>query len=277
MSFRDNLLHLRAVNGMTQEQLAALLGVSRQSVAKWEADKSYPEMDKLIALCQIFNCTLDELVQGDLTERPATANASESDSAHEDGGSESQLATRPVDDVGYDEHMRSFADRIAGGVTCIILGVTLSVLFFSFVELAEQTSFQMAENVSMALALLCVFAGVGLGLLLLIPAGMDHAQFIRAHPIVEDFYTEEEKVSARRAFVSQLISGLVFIFIGVLVVTLLGETPLEESVGAPCLLGCVALGVGLIIRGSMMLSRTNIAAYNFKAKEVLLSDELSWK
>ena len=47
MSFRDNLLHLRASRNMTQEQLAMLLGVSRRSVTKWESAKSYPEMDKL--------------------------------------------------------------------------------------------------------------------------------------------------------------------------------------------------------------------------------------
>lgn len=40
MSFRDNLQHLRATRNMTQEQLAMLLGVSRQSVTKWEADNS---------------------------------------------------------------------------------------------------------------------------------------------------------------------------------------------------------------------------------------------
>ena len=69
MSFRDNLQHLRASRNMTQEQLAMLLGVSRQSVTKWEAEKSYPEMDKLLKMCQIFGCTLDDLVQGDLTSR----------------------------------------------------------------------------------------------------------------------------------------------------------------------------------------------------------------
>lgn len=72
MSFRENLIHLRATNNMTQEQLAVLLGVSRQAVTKWEAEKSYPEMDKLLKLCQIFNCTLDDLVQGDLTTNEPT-------------------------------------------------------------------------------------------------------------------------------------------------------------------------------------------------------------
>lgn len=55
MSFRTNLQYLRAECHMTQEQLAMLLGVSRQSVTKWEAEKSYPEMDKLIKMCQISN------------------------------------------------------------------------------------------------------------------------------------------------------------------------------------------------------------------------------
>ena len=50
MSFRNNLQYLRASHSMTQEQLAMLLGVSRQSVTKWEAEKSYPEMDKLLKM-----------------------------------------------------------------------------------------------------------------------------------------------------------------------------------------------------------------------------------
>ena len=54
MSFRDNLQHLRGTRDLSQAQLATLLGVSRQSVAKWEAEKSYPEMDKLIKLCDLF-------------------------------------------------------------------------------------------------------------------------------------------------------------------------------------------------------------------------------
>ena len=57
MSFRDNLQHLRDTRNMTQSELAMLVGVSRQSVAKWEAEKSYPEMDKLLKLCDLFECT----------------------------------------------------------------------------------------------------------------------------------------------------------------------------------------------------------------------------
>lgn len=73
MSFRTNLQYLRAERHMTQEQLAMLLGVSHQSVTKWEVEKSYPEMDKLIKMCQIFECSLDDLVTGDVPAAPLAA------------------------------------------------------------------------------------------------------------------------------------------------------------------------------------------------------------
>ena len=66
MSFRDNLQRLRARDGLTQEQFALMLGVSRQAVSKWEAERAYPEMDKLLRMCDLFGCTLDELVRGDV-------------------------------------------------------------------------------------------------------------------------------------------------------------------------------------------------------------------
>lgn len=51
---------------MAQEQLAEKLGVSRQTVSKWELDLAYPEMNKLIELCNLFSCSLDELVREEL-------------------------------------------------------------------------------------------------------------------------------------------------------------------------------------------------------------------
>ncbi|MBR6536539.1 MAG: helix-turn-helix transcriptional regulator [Lachnospiraceae bacterium] len=67
MSFGQNLQCLRKLsNKMTQEELAERLSVSRQTVSKWELDLVYPEMDKLIELCNMFSCSMDELVRGDL-------------------------------------------------------------------------------------------------------------------------------------------------------------------------------------------------------------------
>lgn len=66
MSFKKNLQYLRGLRNMTQEQLAMLMGVSRQAISKWESEKAYPEMDKLLMICDMFGVTLDELVMGDV-------------------------------------------------------------------------------------------------------------------------------------------------------------------------------------------------------------------
>ncbi|WP_303189754.1 helix-turn-helix domain-containing protein [Fusobacterium ulcerans] len=58
---------MRKQNGMSQEKLAQLLGVSRQSVSKWELGQSLPEIDKIIQLSNIFEVTTDYLLK-DVTE-----------------------------------------------------------------------------------------------------------------------------------------------------------------------------------------------------------------
>ena len=64
MSFGQNLQFLRKMgNGMTQEELADKLGVSRQTVSKWETDMVYPEINKLVEICNLFSCSMDELVR----------------------------------------------------------------------------------------------------------------------------------------------------------------------------------------------------------------------
>lgn len=51
---------------MTQEELAAKLGVSRQTVSKWELDAAYPEMNKVMELCALFSCSMDQLIREDM-------------------------------------------------------------------------------------------------------------------------------------------------------------------------------------------------------------------
>lgn len=68
MKFGDNLRNLRKVKKMSQEKLAEKVGVSRQSISKWECGEAYPEMDNILTLCKIFNCKLNDLIQEDLTD-----------------------------------------------------------------------------------------------------------------------------------------------------------------------------------------------------------------
>lgn len=62
MKFHEKLFELRKKEGLSQEELADKVNVSRQTVSKWEMGQSTPEMDKLILLSNIFNISVDELV-----------------------------------------------------------------------------------------------------------------------------------------------------------------------------------------------------------------------
>ena len=68
MKFGENLYNLRKNANMSQEKLAEKMSVSRQSISKWENGESYPEMDKILKLCNIFHCKINDLVHEDLTD-----------------------------------------------------------------------------------------------------------------------------------------------------------------------------------------------------------------
>ena len=66
--FSENLKKIRKDNNLSQEQLADELGVSRQAISKWESAAAYPEMDKILTLCDRFNFNIDDLLHKDIRE-----------------------------------------------------------------------------------------------------------------------------------------------------------------------------------------------------------------
>ena len=66
MNLKDNLRKIRKDNNLSQEDLAEKLGVSRQSVSKWEQGLAYPEMDKVLQMCNMFNLNIDEFLNQDI-------------------------------------------------------------------------------------------------------------------------------------------------------------------------------------------------------------------
>jgi transcriptional regulator with XRE-family HTH domain len=64
MEFNNRLYQLRKQKGLSQEELASRLNVSRQTVSKWEVGDSTPDMEKLMAMSELFDVSLDQLVLG---------------------------------------------------------------------------------------------------------------------------------------------------------------------------------------------------------------------
>lgn len=120
MKFSEKLQKLRKEKNLSQEQLANLLEVSRQSVSKWESGLTYPEMDKLLALCKIFGCTLDELTNDEITEI-------------QDEKQKSQLNTIIDEILSFVGRTYSMFKKMNGkeiGRCLVEIGLLIAVLFF---------------------------------------------------------------------------------------------------------------------------------------------------
>lgn len=301
MSFRDNLQYLRAQRNFTQERLAMLLGVSRQAISKWESGKAYPEMDKLLMICDLFGCTLDDLVLGDVraprlvpdaTPEPSdgmgaaglpeaereicngglasdatSSNTSAKQSTayglspNVSAGQQAVPVALPEDLTGYDAHMNSFAWKVATGVAAIIAGVAVGVLFDS-----EGTVSGLLAR-SEFLTFVCTIIGVIIGLAFLIPAGMTHSEFVRRHPFIEDFYTDDDRSRRAKELAVGVVGGIGLILLGV-AVTVYGEETLgiEEGWPVSVMLLCVAAGVFCFIYFGIRYGMMNIDSYNHEAE-----------
>lgn len=91
MTFSEKLSILRKRKGMSQEQLAEMLDVSRQSVSKWEAQQALPETAKIIMIASIFNVSIDTLLKDDLSIEFDDAVSVVSDTTDEDVAEESAV------------------------------------------------------------------------------------------------------------------------------------------------------------------------------------------
>lgn len=82
MSFGSNIGYLRKKQGITQEELAERMYVSRQTISRWETDSVYPDVETVIKLCEILECDMETLVRGDASAEKEPAPRHEQE--HED-------------------------------------------------------------------------------------------------------------------------------------------------------------------------------------------------
>ena len=100
----ERIRELRRARGLSQEELADQVGVSRQAVSKWEGDQSLPELDKVLALSLLFETSTDYLLKG---ERPARRNQPDgADSVRHRlvGRADGQRRRRRMDRYGHGLH-----------------------------------------------------------------------------------------------------------------------------------------------------------------------------
>ncbi len=231
-AFSENLQYIRAQAGVTQEQFAEALNVSRQSVSKWESGASFPEMDTLLQICELYSVNLDALLRGNLRE------------------------SRVEDTARYDAFMSRFAKRIAFSVGSIIAGVAL-LLFLTARDPSERV-----EAASSAAFLLIVTVCV----VVLVASGIQYDGFRRKHPVIDDFYTEEEKDAFHQKFVWFIAGGVGAILFGVVLLILsqvfLPGSAAAEHITVGTFLLIVAGAVTSFIYGGIQEDKYKVWKYN---------------
>ncbi|WP_301082534.1 helix-turn-helix domain-containing protein [Thomasclavelia cocleata] len=83
MTIGEKITKLRKEQNLTQEQLADILKVSRQSVSKWERNVAYPDTEKLIRINKIFECSLDYLLKDELEQMDVNLTAAKEDAGYD--------------------------------------------------------------------------------------------------------------------------------------------------------------------------------------------------
>ena len=120
MEFNNKLYELRKQKGFSQEELANRLNVSRQTVSKWEVGDSTPDMEKLVAISDLFGISLDELV---LDKAPEPAPAPQT--------AKSELYTDIKEKVLTDKNRKKTKKGLKIGA--IALGIFLAIDLISFI------------------------------------------------------------------------------------------------------------------------------------------------
>ena len=169
MILADKIVSLRKKAGWSQEELAEQLGVTRQSVSKWEGAQSVPDMDKVVQMSRLFGVTTDYLLKDEIEEQAAALVE------------ESPLRRVPMGQAAdYLARRRAAAPKVAFAVLlCIVSPVTLLLL----AAMSEVQRFPISGNAA---------AGIGLCVMLVLLA-VAVSIFLRADADVRDYrFLEEE-------------------------------------------------------------------------------------
>ncbi|MDE6292776.1 MAG: helix-turn-helix domain-containing protein, partial [Bacilli bacterium] len=156
MNFGENLQTLRKQKNYSQEDLADRLQVSRQAVSKWESGTGYPEIEKLISICDLFDCSMDELIKGKISI---------------DSNSEKEI---------YDSFMNKFSKSISLAIMLILIGTTLLLTILGFNK----------DNNMYGIVVLLIFVVFSVPIFII--KGMEMDNFKSKYPKLSNFYSQEE-------------------------------------------------------------------------------------
>lgn len=254
MILADKIVSLRKKAGWSQEDLAEKLGVTRQSVSKWEGAQSVPDMDKVVMMSRLFGVSTDFLLKDELEEEAPCAAAQEDDTP--------LRRVSLTQASAYLALRKAAAPKIAiATALCIISPVTLILL----AGMSEVQRFHITENAASGIGLCVLLALVALAVSIFLRTGAEAKEFrfLEEEPF-ETEYGVEGMVRQRQQEYKDTHTRLVTVGV---VLCVLAAVPLFAAmcingsdllyIAAVCALlvlvaiGCLALVTAGVYQGAM--------------------------
>lgn len=260
MILADKIINLRKKNGWSQEELAEKLGVTRQSISKYEGAQSIPDLDKILKLSEIFGVTTDYLIKDELEEEEYAAsqmqeNESESDrSVHK---VTMEMANEYLQIIDWSAGKTAFATML-----CILSPIVLLMLG----AMSEMPNYHISENAAAGIGICVLIVLIAIAVTIFILCGMKTKKYeFMEKEDIETAYgvsgmVKEKRDAYHSPYVTQLVIGITCCICSV--IPLFGTLAVSESdfymVSAVCmLLTLVAIGTYFIVRSAAKMNAVN--------------------
>lgn len=264
MLLSEKIISLRKQRGWSQEELAAQLEISRQSVSKWESGVSVPDLDKILKLSTIFGVTTDYLLKDENQELPPAAAEIPNEYSRR---SEEYSRQDPGKYLSSDEIMEyhtvccQAAPKMALGTSLCILGAAILILFQCLAIPFGQNRALLTEQAAGAfgVALLLLFCAAGVSLLITNGIRMGKFEFLEKEEVYTDDSILREMQAKRQesdpAFRKSITAGTALCIMSAIPLMVSAGLDVSDNIYLLCtalLLVIVAAAVFLFVRAGVL-------------------------
>lgn len=260
MILAEKIINLRKKNGWSQEELAEKLGVTRQSISKYEGAQSIPDLDKILKLSEIFGVTTDYLIKDELEEEeyaPSQMQENESESDRSVHKVTMEMANEYLQIIDWSAGKTAFATML-----CILSPIVLLMLG----AMSEMPDYHISENAAAGIGICVLIVLIAIAVTIFILCGMKTKKYeFMEKEDIETAYgvsgmVKEKRDAYHSPYVTQLVIGITCCICSV--IPLFGTLAVSESdfymVSAVCmLLALVAIGTYFIVRSAAKMNAMN--------------------
>lgn len=248
MILAEKIMMLRKRSGWSQEELAEQLGISRQSVSKWESGATIPDLDKILKMSQLFGVSTDFLLKDEIEETIPLEEV--------DGGEESRSIS-PEEANTYMDLVKAVSGKMAAAISLLILSPISLILLGEMSEYYSMMTEDMAGGIGMVILL--VMVAIGVAVLILNGMKLSKYEYLEQEEISLQYgvqgIVEKKREEYEEKYRTNIVIGVVLCILGVIPLMLAAGFKADDFVAVCCvdiLLVFVAVAVNFFVRSGMI-------------------------